>query len=56
MATELKNQQKGKFPSDAEYSHRDHCKAITLWSGKEVESSEQKEKKGRKLKWRLRLR
>ena len=43
LASELKNQQKGKFPSDAEQNPRDHCKAITLRSGKEVESSRQRE-------------
>ena len=38
FANELKNQQKGKFLSDMEKNPRDHCKAITLRSGKEVES------------------
>ena len=38
LATELKNQQKGKFPSDIEQNPRDHCKAITLRSGRKVES------------------
>ena len=45
LANELKNQQKGKFPSDTEQNPRDHCKAITLRSGKEVESSKQREEK-----------
>ena len=44
LATELKNQQKGKFPSDTEQNPRDHCKAITLRSGEKVESFRQKEK------------
>ena len=39
LVNELKNQQKGKFPSDKEQNPRGHCKAITLRSGKEVESS-----------------
>ena len=38
LANELKNQQKGKFPSDTEQNPRDHYKDITLRSGKEVES------------------
>ena len=45
LASELKNQQKGKFSSDTEQNPRDHCKAITLRSGKEVESSRQKEER-----------
>ena len=45
LASELKNQQKGKFPSDTEQNPRDHCKAITLRNGKEVESSRQKEER-----------
>ena len=39
LANELKNKKKkGKFPNDTEQNLRDHCKAITLRSGKEVES------------------
>ena len=49
LATELKNQKKGKCPSDTKQNPRDHCKAITLRSGKEVESSRQKEKKGKEV-------
>ena len=47
LATELKNQKKGKCPSDTKQNPRDHCKAITLRSGKEVESSRQEEKNGK---------
>ena len=47
MANELKNQQKGKFPSDTEQNPRDHCKAITPISGKEVESSRQRKENGK---------
>ena len=47
LATKLKNQQKGKFPNDIEQNPIDHCKAITLRSGKEVESSRQEEKNGK---------
>ena len=47
LANELKNQQKGKFPSDIEQNPRDQCKAITLKSGKKVESSRQREEKGK---------
>ena len=47
LATKLKNQQKGNFPNDTEQNSRDYCKAITLRCGKEVESSGQKEKRGR---------
>ena len=43
LANELKNQQNGKIHSDTEQNPRDHCKAITLRSGKEVESSRQRE-------------
>ena len=39
LANEMKRQSKGKFPSDIEQNPRDQCKAITLRSGKEVESS-----------------
>ena len=49
LATELKNQQKGKFPSDIEQNPRDHCKAITPRSGKEVESSRQQEEKSKEV-------
>ena len=49
MATELKNQQNGKFPSDTTQNSRDNCKAITIRSGKEVESSSQKEKRGKEV-------
>ena len=45
MANKLKNQQKGKFPSDTEQNLRDHCKAITLRNGKKVESSRHREEK-----------
>ena len=45
LVNELKNQQKGKFPSDTEQNPRDHCKATTLISGKEVESSRQREER-----------
>ena len=45
LANELENQQKGKFSSDIEKNPRDHYKAITLRSGKEVESSRQREEK-----------
>ena len=50
LAIELKNQQKGMFPSDIEQNPRDHCKAITLRSRKEVESSRQQEKKSKEVK------
>ena len=45
LANELKNQHKGKFPNDTEQNPKDHCKAITLRSRKEVESSRQREEK-----------
>ena len=47
LVNELKNQQKGKFPSDTKQNPRDHGNAITLRSGKEVESSRQSEEKGK---------
>ena len=50
MAAELKKEQKGKFPNDTKQNPRDHCKAITFMSGKEVESLGQKEKKGKEAK------
>ena len=49
LANKLKNQQKGKFPSNIEQNPRDHCKAITIKSRKEVVSSGQKEKKGKEV-------
>ena len=45
LVTDLKNQQKEKFPSDTELNPKDHCKTITYKSGKEVESFDQKKKK-----------
>ena len=49
LANKLKNQQKGNFPSDTEQNPRDHCKAITLRSGKEVESSRKKKEKRKEV-------
>ena len=48
-ATEIKNQQKRKFPSDTEQNPKDQCKAFTLRSRKEVESSKPKEVKGKEV-------
>ena len=45
LSNELKNQQKWKFRSDTKQNPRDHHKAITLRSRKEVESSRKKEEK-----------
>ena len=44
LATGLKNQRKCKFPSNTKQNPRDHCIAITLRSGREVECSRQEEK------------
>ena len=44
LATGLKNQRKCKFPSNTNQNPRDHCIAITLRSGREVECSRQEEK------------
>ena len=55
LASELKNQQKGKFPSDKEQTPRDHCKAISLKSGKEVESSRQQEERKKEEKTEKRV-
>ena len=49
LATKINNQQKRKFPSDTEQNPRYQCKAITLRSGKEVESSRPKEVKGKEV-------
>ena len=49
MATELKNQQKGKFPSEIEHNPRYHYKTIRLRSGKEVESFRQQEEKTKEV-------
>ena len=54
LASELKNQQKGKFPSDMEQNSRD-CKAITLRSGKEVEFSRQREERKEEEKAKKRM-
>ncbi|XP_022855495.1 uncharacterized protein LOC111376753 [Olea europaea var. sylvestris] len=42
LATSMKSQQKGKFPSDTEVNPREHCNAITLRSGQMVEESKPK--------------
>ena len=42
LATELKSQKKGKFPSDIEHNLREQCQAIMLRSGKEVQSEKPK--------------
>ena len=42
LATELKSQKKGKFPSDIEHNPREQCQAIRLRSGKEVNSEKPK--------------
>ena len=52
----MKNQQKGKFSSDTEQNPRDHCKAITLKSGREVESSRQSEEKGKEVEVKIEIR
>ena len=49
LATELKNQQKGKFPSDIEHNPREQCKVIMLRSRKEVKSSKPREIQGKKF-------
>ncbi|PON50721.1 hypothetical protein TorRG33x02_313500 [Trema orientale] len=46
LANSIKGQQSGKFPSDTETNPKDHCKAITLRNGKEVEVSRLKENVG----------
>ncbi|XP_022883717.1 uncharacterized protein LOC111400543 [Olea europaea var. sylvestris] len=40
LATSMKSQQKGKFPSDTEVNPKEHCKAVVLRSGKQVGESE----------------
>lgn len=45
LASSLKAQQSGNFPSDTEKNPKDHCKAITLRSGKEIEGSKPWENK-----------
>ncbi|XP_022159119.1 uncharacterized protein LOC111025551 [Momordica charantia] len=42
MASTLNIMQKGKFPSDTEVNPREHCKAVTLRSGKELQEPEKK--------------
>ena len=55
LATELKNQQNGKFPSDTEHNRREQCKAI-CWEVKEKSSHPIQGKFGvRKLKIKLKL-
>ena len=49
LATELKNQQKGKFLNDTKQNPRDHYKSMTLRSGRKVESSRQSEEKGKEV-------
>ncbi|XP_022897613.1 uncharacterized protein LOC111411302 [Olea europaea var. sylvestris] len=40
LATLIKSQQKGKFPSDTEVNPKEHCKVVVLRSGKQVGKSE----------------
>ncbi|XP_022868533.1 uncharacterized protein LOC111388104 [Olea europaea var. sylvestris] len=40
LATSMKSQQKGKFPSDIEINPKEHCKAVILRSGKQTGESE----------------
>ena len=54
LVIELKNQQKGKFPSDTEHNPRDHYKAITLRSVKRLSPLGSKRRKVKKLRMRLR--
>ena len=42
LASELKSQKKGKFPSDTEHNLREQCQAIMLRSGKEFHSEKPK--------------
>ena len=49
LTNEIKNQSKGKFPSNTEQNPRDQCKAIILQRGKEVELSKPKEVKGKEI-------
>ena len=37
LASSINAQQKGSYPSDIEKNPKEHCKAITLRNGKEVE-------------------
>jgi hypothetical protein len=45
LANAVKGQSSGNFPSDTEPNPKDHCKAITLRSGKEVEAPKPQEDK-----------
>lgn len=45
LATSMKSQQQGKFPSDTEINPKEHCKAITLRSGKQIGESLPEEEK-----------
>ena len=49
LANELKTQVKGKFPSDTEHNPKEQCQAITLRSGKEVDSENPKVVKEQKV-------
>ena len=49
LANEIKNQSKGNFLSDTEQNPRDQCKAITLRSGKKVESSKPMEVRSKEV-------
>ncbi|PON34362.1 hypothetical protein PanWU01x14_344900, partial [Parasponia andersonii] len=43
LANSIKGQQFGKFPTDIETNPKDYCKAITLRSGKQMETPKPKE-------------
>lgn len=47
IATTIKGQALGKFPSDMEKNPREHCNAISLRSGREVEGPKSREVEGK---------
>ena len=49
LASKLRTQIKGKFPSDTEHNHREQCDSITLRNGREVESLKPKESQSEKI-------
>ena len=49
LASELKTQIKGKFPSDTKHNPREQCNVITLRSGKEVEPPKPRESQCEKI-------
>ena len=55
LASELKTQIKGKFPSDTEHNPREQCNVITLRSRNEVELTKSRESQSEKIEEKIKV-